>query len=244
MQREYTHTSDFTEYMNIVYQIINDQKKKQKTLDIPAGNGLLSMKLKEDGHDVTCADINSEREGYVYADMSETLPFETGEFDTVICLEGLEHVLEPKKLISELCRVCKNKGRIIISLPNVQNMYSRLQFLCTGTFHQFPPILPTDNLQADEKVDLGHISPLGYIQLRYLFKYFRAEILDIQGDKYKRKFLLPFLCPFLLIGLLWQNFMKKSDLSAANTNHVEGNLFKPPLLFSRSLILVFEKNSQ
>ena len=209
MQKKYSHVSNFTGYMKIVFELVNNNLKRQKILDIPTGNGLLAIKLRESGHDVICADINSEKKDYVFADMSETLPFDDEEFDMVICLEGIEHVIEPAKLISELCRICKNKGRIIISLPNIQNMYSRFQFMCTGTFYQFSPLLPSYNMKNDEKMDLGHISPLSYVQLRYLFKYYGAEILGISGDKYKRKILLPILSPFILLGYFWLKMLKK-----------------------------------
>jgi SAM-dependent methyltransferase len=241
MPKQYSHVSNFTGYSRIVLGIVNNNLERQKILDIPAGNGLLAIKLRESGHDVICADINREKKDYVFADMSETLPFDDEEFDTVICLEGLEHLLEPAKLISELCRICKNKGRIIVSLPNIQNMYSKFQFMCTGTFYQFPPLLPLCNIKNEEKMDLGHISPLSYVQLRYLFKYYGGDILSISGDKYKRKVLLPILSPFILLGYLWFKMFKEDTLAGTCIDNKGKYLFRLPLLFSRSLILVFEK---
>lgn len=236
-RKTYSHVSNFTGYMKIVLESFMNTAGKLKILDIPAGNGLLAEKLREAGHDVVCADINREKEDYVFADMMETLPFSDGQFDAVICLEGIEHVIEPAKLISELCRVCKDRGKIVVSLPNIQNMYSRLQFMCTGTFYQFPPSLPPGKKTSKNggKADLGHISPLGYVQLRYLFKYQGAELINIAGDRYKRKVLLPFLSPFILLGYFWLKTFRGSD---------NKNLFGLPLLFSRSLILFFEKGQE
>lgn len=48
----------------------------------------------------------------------ENLPFMDNKFDTVICSEVLEHVDELHRLFSELVRVTKNEGIVIISLPN------------------------------------------------------------------------------------------------------------------------------
>ena len=245
MPKKFSHVPNFTDYMKIVFNIVNSNLNPQRILDIPAGNGLLAMKLKESAHEVVCADINDERKEYVYVDMSEALPFHDDEFDTVICMEGVEHVIEPAYLISELCRICKSNGRIIISLPNIQNLYSRFQFMCTGTFYQFPPSLP-EHVGKSEKIDLGHISSLSYVQLRYLFKHYGAKVSDISGDKYKRKFLLPFLSPFLLIGYIWLKMFNKRNLAGSPIKLPFGNesLFRFPLLFSRSLILVFEKDGQ
>lgn len=234
MTKKFSHVANFTGYMKVVADIITSKSDKQKILDIPAGNGLLAAQLRGSGHEVICADINREKPDYIYADMSETLPFADHTFDTVICMEGLEHLIQPATLISELCRICKPGGRIIISLPNIQNMYSRLQFMCTGTFYQFSPILP-DSRVKEEKIDLGHISSLSYVQLRYLFKYFGAMVTQVSGDKYKRKFLLPLLLPFIGIGYIWsQSVSKEQSLNIPF-------LFKKELLFSRSLIITFEK---
>lgn len=234
MTRKFSHVANFTGYMQVVFDLITVKKEKQKILDIPAGNGLLAEKLRSSGHDVVAADINREKPDFVYADMSEQLPFANNTFDTVTCLEGLEHLIQPSSLVSELCRVCKPGGRIIISLPNIQNMYSRFQFMCTGTFYQFPPILPSPQVKQ-EKVDLGHISSLSYTQLRYLFQYFGARVIHVSGDKYKRKLLLPILLPFIGIGYLWSKTTKHQD------SMKEAFFFKKELLFSRSLIIVFEK---
>jgi len=237
--KKFSHVPNFTGYMDVVYKIVNSNKPQQKILDIPAGNGLLAEKLSEQGHLVICADINKERDDYVYADMMEPLPFSDKEFDTIICMEGIEHVIEPTRLISELCRVCKSEGTIIITVPNIQNLYSRLQFMCTGTFFQFPPSLPAQN--NGEKTDLGHISPLSFTQLRYLFKYYNADISQVSGDKYKKKILIPLLIPFSLAGYFWTKIFKQKDLAGNPVNREY--LFSPSLLFSRSLVLAFIKNN-
>lgn len=82
MQRKYSHVPNFTEYMKKVFKLVNNNTECQKILDIPAGNDLLAMKLRESGHDVICANINNEKEDYVFADMSEPLPFNDEEFDS------------------------------------------------------------------------------------------------------------------------------------------------------------------
>jgi len=45
------------------------------------------------------------------------LPFKDGEFDVVLCVAILEHLEEPIKAISEMRRVLKPGGKIIISVP-------------------------------------------------------------------------------------------------------------------------------
>jgi len=52
----------------------------------------------------------------VVADM-RALPFKTADFDLVICSEVLEHVPEHEKAASELCRVLKKGGDLVVSVP-------------------------------------------------------------------------------------------------------------------------------
>ena len=46
------------------------------------------------------------------------LPFEDNKFDVITLLEVLEHVEDPRASLREACRLCKNGGIIIISVPN------------------------------------------------------------------------------------------------------------------------------
>ncbi|SCX77655.1 class I SAM-dependent methyltransferase [Desulfoluna spongiiphila] len=239
--KKFSHVKNFTGYMAKVYNEVIKRSEKQDILDIPAGNGLLSQKLSEAGHDVTCADINSEKPDYVYADMESSLPFEDERFDTIMCLEGLEHVIEPNRLVAELCRICRPNGRVIVSLPNIHNLYSRFQFLFTGTFFQFEPYA-NQPVGPDEKIDRGHISSLSIVQLKYLFSCYDAKLTGINGDKFKRKILIPLLSPVLLLGYLWVQMPKfQHKWSGGKASKSPNWLFQHNLLFSRSLILVFEK---
>jgi len=48
------------------------------------------------------------------------LPFRTAVFDTVLCLEVLEHLAEHEKLLSEVARVMKLGAILVLSTPNPQ----------------------------------------------------------------------------------------------------------------------------
>ena len=240
--KDFSHVSNFTNYMEIVFHILQEKKCVQKILDLPAGNGLFAARLRECGHTVTCADINREKPDYVVADMNEPLPFATGEFDVAVCMEGLEHTLYPAALIGELCRITRSGGRIILTVPNVQNMFSRLKFLCTGFFYQFSPWGNFPRAR-DEKKDRGHVSSLTYLQLRYLFDYHGAQISALDGDRWKKKWLIPFLLPFLAVGWVWAKWelSRQKVTPPRECSAMLRDLFYPPVLFSRSLILVFQK---
>ena len=227
--------------MQRVYELISQYGEKQRILDIPAGAGLLSDKLRQDGHVVVSADIKRERSEFVYANMKDKLPFCDGDFDIVICLEGLEHLINPQFAISELCRVCRIGGRVIVSTPNVQNCYSRLHFLCKGYFYQFPPRVPP-SISVNQGIDLLHISPLGFQQIEWFFCDSGAKLVQITGDRWKKWTLMPLYLIFLFFGLLWigiENGFSKEEFHKISKGL--SNLLRPSSLFSRSLILVFHR---
>jgi ubiquinone/menaquinone biosynthesis C-methylase UbiE len=53
----------------------------------------------------------------------ESLPFEDNSFDIIFSTNVLEHVNNPKKVISEAIRVCKPKGTIQIVVPNYGSFF-------------------------------------------------------------------------------------------------------------------------
>ena len=241
--RSFSHVANFTGYMAIVARHFAGQAGKRRILDLPAGNGLLADALREMGHEVVCGDINRERPDYRYVDMAGSLPFADGEFDAVICLEGLEHLVNPVGLIAELCRVTRAGGEIVISTPNVMNFYSRLQFLFTGAPYQFNPAAAPE-VAPGTAADRGHVFPLSYFQLRYLFGQHGAAVKQVMGDRYKRKLLFPIYILLLPPAWLWSALLllRQGDARhGARNRELYARSFSAPLLYSRSLVLVFEK---
>lgn len=51
--------------------------------------------------------------GDVYA-----MPYEENYFDQVFCIQTLEHLKDPHKVLAEFDRVCKRDGMIVITIPN------------------------------------------------------------------------------------------------------------------------------
>jgi 2-polyprenyl-3-methyl-5-hydroxy-6-metoxy-1,4-benzoquinol methylase len=52
------------------------------------------------------------------SDASGPLPIEDQQYDVVICLELLEHLMTPVALLGEIRRVLKPDGRTVVSVPN------------------------------------------------------------------------------------------------------------------------------
>lgn len=49
----------------------------------------------------------------------QNLPFKSESFDTVLCTEVIEHIPEPQKIMSEISRVLRKNGVLILTAPFV-----------------------------------------------------------------------------------------------------------------------------
>lgn len=239
-QPKFSHVPYATDYMRKSIEIIGSHfgsLNGRKILDIPAGNGWVTAKLRLLGADVTAADINEEKPEYVQANMEKPLPFEDEVFDAVISLEGIEHVLNPYDLFSELSRVLKPGGVLIISTPNVQSFFSRYQFFCTGYLFQFDPFNKVPPAPG-EICDRGHVSPIFYTQLRYYSELHGLEVQQPTGGRKKKFWAIIIFWPFILIGFVWalKDWCKTSR--KPEPKKIIPHLFSIKTLFSRSLIFI------
>ncbi|MBV6497160.1 MAG: Ubiquinone biosynthesis O-methyltransferase [Pyrinomonadaceae bacterium] len=170
--------------------------EKGRVLDVPAGEGALAVRLKKIGLDVTCCDLYPRifkledteiREG----DLDARLPFDDADFDTVVCVEGLEHIENPANAIREFARILKTDGMAIVSVPNIMNIEERLKWLFYGYTSHFKP-LSKEAIRVHQRHEMGgmdeiafHINPIGYAELRYLLEKAGFEIEGAFADSKK-----------------------------------------------------------
>jgi len=64
-----------------------------------------------------------------WADLDDALPFEAGTFDVVVAGELLEHLRDPRRVVSEVLRVLRPGGTFVGSVPNAYRLKNRLRFL-------------------------------------------------------------------------------------------------------------------
>lgn len=116
------------------YQIIDLVDSNKKVLDIACASGYLASFLKDkgctvDGIDNDIAYIN-EAKKYCNAKVLDINKEKIeGNYDVIILGDILEHLPEPDKILSSLKDNLNANGYIIISLPNIVNIYARLKIL-------------------------------------------------------------------------------------------------------------------
>jgi SAM-dependent methyltransferase len=173
-----------------------DPFPRGKLLDVPAGEGALSARLSDAGFQVHACDLYPEifraRDIEVLGgDLSGTLPYADGEFQYIVCLEGLEHIENPHQAIREFSRLLVPGGHIVISVPNILNIEERVKWLLTGYTSHFKPI-SQDHLRMRHEQKWGekeevalHINPIAYTELRYILEKYGFTVLGAYRDKPK-----------------------------------------------------------
>jgi SAM-dependent methyltransferase len=103
-----------------------------RVLDAGCGEGVLveeyGSRLPIEGLD---PNYSSER---VRQGSLTALPYPDGRFDRALCLDVLEHLAleEQPRALAELHRVLGADGELLVSVPNLAHLQSRLQFLLRG----------------------------------------------------------------------------------------------------------------
>jgi ubiquinone/menaquinone biosynthesis C-methylase UbiE len=126
-------------------------------LDLGAGDGYLSYLLSKRKYHVVAFDISSNRlakfGNQARAAQIEQilghidyLPFKSASFDCVIASELIEHLPKYEKSLSEVNRILKSNGAIIISVPYKEKLmfhtcpYCMNRFHVNGHFHSFDEV--------------------------------------------------------------------------------------------------------
>jgi SAM-dependent methyltransferase len=103
-----------------------------RVLDAGCGEGVLvseyADRLAIEGVD---AHYSSDR---VHAGSVTALPYAPGVFDRALCLDVLEHLTfeEQPVALAELHRVLRPGGELLVSVPNLAHLQSRVHFLLQG----------------------------------------------------------------------------------------------------------------
>ncbi|QQG38508.1 MAG: class I SAM-dependent methyltransferase [Candidatus Woesearchaeota archaeon] len=125
----------------------------KRVLDIGCGDGFLELSLKKRfnevyGIDVNESDliiarsINPEKKIHFVKSSATKLPLKNNFFDVVVCTEVIEHIKEDEKVISEIRRVLKKKGTLIITTPdkNFPFIYDPINYILMRLFSTHIPI--------------------------------------------------------------------------------------------------------
>ncbi len=89
-----------------------------RALDLGCREGHQTRWLQKRGYEVTSVDVEALFDGAQVVDANEPLPFPDRYFDLVWSSEVIEHLKDPRRSLTELRRVTKPGGRLILTTPN------------------------------------------------------------------------------------------------------------------------------
>ena len=121
-------------YFNIdVLSEVADLPVNGVLLDVGGGTGRVASAIRDLINEVFIADISlgmlkhTSRESFkLVCSCSEAIPFSNESFDRVLMVDALHHVMDQRATASELLRVAKQGGIIVIEEPDIRALGVKL----------------------------------------------------------------------------------------------------------------------
>jgi ubiquinone/menaquinone biosynthesis C-methylase UbiE len=119
-----------------VARLLENVPKGGKALEIGCGMGKFSVSIAERFDELVGTDISSvgveiakekqtenlpdldQKVSYIAANADDPFPFEDAEFDVVIMIAVLEHVIDVFHVMDEIKRISKSGATLILTVPN------------------------------------------------------------------------------------------------------------------------------
>jgi ubiquinone/menaquinone biosynthesis C-methylase UbiE len=118
--------------IDAVRRWLGAQARGARVLDAGCGEGVLVDEFA-DRLDIEGLDPNYSSSRVRLGSLTE-LPYADASFDRAICLDVLEHLTfdEQPRALAELYRVLRPSGELLVSVPNLAHLQSRVHFLLRG----------------------------------------------------------------------------------------------------------------
>jgi ubiquinone/menaquinone biosynthesis C-methylase UbiE len=114
------------ELLQVRRRVLDEIAPNSAVLDVGCGVGELLAILQSErgchcaGLDISAVAVAKVRERGIEAVASSlpVMPYAAGRFDAVVCTETMEHVSDAPATLREIARVLKDRGRLILSVPD------------------------------------------------------------------------------------------------------------------------------
>ena len=225
-----------------VFDMIESHPEKI-VADIPSGSGAFIQRLKDEGFkDPLALDIQNileiEHDNFVQADMTEPFPIPDGSCDTLVCIDGIEHIYRQADFVRETNRILRMNGEFIISTPNISSIRSRWKWFWTG--HHYKCESPLDE---NNPTPLHHIGMISFHELRYMLHRHGFEVTDIRTNRIKAiSVLYGVFLPFIYLATWWTYRRRGKRQGTLRMNKsIFRQVFSVPVLFGETLIVKAQK---
>lgn len=226
-----------------IVEIISSYNKG-KILDLGCGDGKTGKRLFDLGFSVEACDMDRQRFEFhseipfTEGNLDSPLPYKDNSFDYVVFMEVIEHIYNPNFVISEIRRVLRGGGRLLLSTPNILNLRSRFRFLFEGAYDFFREPTLDYSKCFPAAIQNMHVIPWRYQELEYLLAQSNLSISRFFTDKRMGSFyfLYALLSPIIYLqARLKENRAKKKG--GVDFKRINNILLSKDMLLGRHLIL-------
>jgi SAM-dependent methyltransferase len=141
------------------YQAALKSCARGRLLDLGCGNVPLFEAYREMVDEVICVDwpqsLHQQQHVDAFADLTQPLPFADASFDTVVLSDVLEHIPDPENLLSEISRVLRPEGSVVIGVPFFYWLHEVPHDFNRYTRYQLERLIKRAGLQLVHLTEIG-----------------------------------------------------------------------------------------
>lgn len=175
-------------------------------------------------------------------DLLQRLPYDDASFDGVLLVEVIEHLENHRIALSELARVLKPGGVLLLTTPNIMRLNSRFHFFLSGYHKTKRRFIPFDT--PLEQAHRFHNYPIDLPILHYLCKQNGLELERLGKSKIKgfsRVLFALFGLPVLLYTWYTLLVREKNPAQRRENQRLCSWLLSPRVLMEDNLVLRLRK---
>jgi SAM-dependent methyltransferase len=175
-------------------------------------------------------------------DLLQQLPYEDASFDVVLLIEVIEHLENHRTALSELARILKPDGVLILTTPNIMRLNSRFHFFWSGYHKTKRRFIPFDT--PLNQAHRFHNYPIDLPILYYLCKQNNLELERIGKSLVKgfsRFLLVIFWLPVMVYTWYTLLLREKNPAQRQENRRLCAWLLHPRTLTEDNLVLRFRK---
>jgi len=149
--------------------------------------------------------------------------FRDGSFDTVLSIQVLEHSFEPLLMISEMCRVLRDEGFLILLVPQTSTLHMAPHHYYNFTRFFLEEAMRQNDMRIIELTPLGGVwSSMASHLVYFFFQSIRFHGMSTKECRRNIAFylLFPFMVVFIGITLPLCLIFALGDLAEEPNNHL------------------------
>lgn len=185
---------------NRIHTALSILKQGNLLLDVGCGDGRFGELAKPKYKSIYGIDISEKavqqsiKKGIFAQVYSDKFPFRNSYFDTVTCLDVIGHVDDPRETISEISRVLKENGTLIITSPNMRYIKHLYTLFICGKF----PLLSTGSIDNSVMYDGGILHYFTFKNLKDILEDNNMKVTRKLGV-FRRNYIVELLSPGIVI---------------------------------------------